>query len=459
MNESSLISVLGAFCFLQGEKIEVLLEEFNQLALTAGYSIRSIVTQTRRAPDPRFFFGKGKSTEITAKLKELSDSGDVNGEIVLVGNILTPRQLFHLERSWDTKVVDKKRLILEIFEGRPNTQATQLQIAEMRILDELPIRKHRLRKQLFRQRKGRVGGRGSGESPLSSFLAGVKSSAKSSKKKGLKDIERVQKQLLKRHQQNLRHLSLVGYTGAGKTSLLNTLTSADKEIGKGGLFTTLETVTRRISDQVDKDLARVFLISDTVGFMEGLGSDFVQAFQTSLEHTRFAHLVLIVLDGSESRSQIERKLQTTLSTLIEIDNPDILSKIVLCLNKCDLITSIRRARIDNYLQELHSQFPCVWISAKAGIQGCENLLELLKQTLHHVLLRLTITKSASSNLEDFIEEMYNQEQYFQINHITGTVLDLNVAEGVVDETIQWLENMATKNGVEITTRIINQDVG
>ena len=161
---------------------------------------------------------------------------------------------------------------------------------------------------------------------------------------------------------------------------------------------------------------------------------------------------------NESVLQIERKLQTTLTTLLEIDNTDIMPKIVLCINKTDLIDTESKSKIEHYLQVNHPQFPCIWISAKTGIEGCRNLIDHLKEIDPHITLRLTINSSSPSNLGDFIDEIYKRSQFFQINQHKGTILDLYIAENKADEVIQWLENIAAIYSLEMTITPINQDV-
>ena len=285
--EKAILAGLDAGIFTREETAtEETLEELRALLETAGGEAVGMLLQSRPAPDPHSFLGEGKAEELAAAVEE------TGADMVIFDNDLSPSQLRNLEAITGAAVMDRSQLILDIFAQRAKTREGRLQVELAQYQYILP-RLSGMGKSLSRQGGG-IGTRGPGETQLETDRRHIRERI-SRLKNELKEVRRVRGvQRQKREKNNIPVVALVGYTNAGKSTLLNSLTGAGIP-ANNRLFDTLDTTTRRltVSDTLD------VLLSDTVGFIAKLPHHLVEAFQATLEELQYADLLLHVIDCSD----------------------------------------------------------------------------------------------------------------------------------------------------------------
>ncbi|MXY86002.1 MAG: GTPase HflX [Chloroflexi bacterium] len=281
--------------------IDSSLEELSQLAFTAGAMPLARVKQRLRHPDPRSYVGKGKLEQIA----ELRD--ELKASLAIFDDELTPAQQRNLEKRLEIKIIDRTALILDIFSQRAHTREGVLQVALAQHEYLLP----RLTGQWehLERMEGAIGSRGPGETQLETDRRLIRNQIKRLKK----DLERVrthrQQHRNKRDRAGIPLVALVGYTNAGKSTLMNVMTDA-RVRARDRLFETLDPTTRRcrLTDE------HTVLLSDTVGFIQKLPTQLVAAFRATLEELEEADLLLHVVDGTspdvlEQVASVERTLR------------------------------------------------------------------------------------------------------------------------------------------------------
>jgi GTP-binding protein HflX len=301
------------------EAAEASLEELARLTETAGAEPVELVLQRRDTPDPATYIGSGKAKE----LQELADALDI--DLVVFDDELTPAQQRNLERLFKVDVVDRVALILDIFAQHARSQEGMVQVE----LAQLRYRLPRLRgrgNQLSQQGAG-IGTRGPGETQLEVDRRRILSRVARLER----DLERLAKnratQRKGRRRSAMSTLALVGYTNAGKSTLLNRLTDADVLV-EDRLFSTLDPTTRRLRLTGGETV----LVSDTVGFVQRLPHQLVESFRSTLEEVVDADLLLHVVDaGSSDAEQQIAAVRTVLSEIGAGHVPELL-----VLNKADL---------------------------------------------------------------------------------------------------------------------------
>ena len=262
------------------------LDELAALLDTAGGLCLGTVLQNRAAPDPRTFIGEGKAAEIKELVQRLG------ADIVIFDNPLSPSQQRVLTEELGVTVMDRAALILDIFAKRARTSEGRLQVALAQYKYLLP-RLTGMWKHLERQ-EGAIGTRGPGETQMETDRRIIHRKINKLEEE-LKDVRRVRATQRERREKNeVPVVAIVGYTNAGKSTLLNALTGSDIP-ANNRLFDTLDTTTRtlEISDTC------TVLISDTVGFISKLPHQLVDAFKATLEELTFADLLLHVIDASD----------------------------------------------------------------------------------------------------------------------------------------------------------------
>ena len=331
------------------------LEEFRDLARSARVEAVSVIKGARSAPDPKFFAGSGKVAEILAAVE------NTNAQVVLFNHTLSPGQERNLEQHLKCRVLDRTRLILDIFAQRARSYEGKLQV-ELAQLKYLASRLVRGWTHLERQ-KGGIGLRGPGETQLETDrrLINVRI------KKLNKQLDKVRKQRelhrKSRHKAEVKTISLVGYTNAGKSTLFNQLTKSDV-YAADQLFATLDPTLRRL------ELPGVgnVIIADTVGFIRHLPHNLVAAFRATLEETEAAHLLLHVVDANDE-NHLGHSEQVN-QVLAEI-GADSIPQLVI-YNKIDMLPNTE-PRID---RDADGRPYRIWLSAHSGAG-----LDLLQQSL------------------------------------------------------------------------------
>ena len=350
------------------EPAESSLDELAELARTAGAEVAGRLIQSRESIHPGTYIGKGKLLE----LKDLLWETDAMG--IICDDELTSTQLGSLESELSCKVIDRTLLILDIFAARAVSGEGKIQVE----LAQLRYRASRLTglgKSLSRLGGG-IGTRGPGEKKLEMDRRLIRERI-SRLKRELKDVEK-HRELIRsqRKQSGLKTAALVGYTSAGKSSLLNALTDAGI-LEDAMLFSTLDTTTRSLM----LDNTQEILLTDTVGFIRKLPHHLVEAFKSTLEEARYADIILHVVDASNPN--MDMQMHVVYETLRELGAEG--KPVITLFNKQDLLKE------EGYQRDFQAEYS-IPVSAKTG-QG----LEELKRALLDVIRRDQI----------YVERMYD----------------------------------------------------
>ena len=339
------------------------LDELEALLQTAGGECVGKLLQNRPAPDPHSFVGEGKAEE----LRQMIESSGAT--MLIFDNALSPSQIRALEEITHAAVMDRSALILDIFAQRARTREGKLQVELAQYQYYLP------RLTVWNETMGRLGGgigtRGPGETQLETDRRHIR--ARIDKLRGeLSEVRRVRAVQRERRTKNATPVvALVGYTNAGKSTLLNALTGADIA-ANDRLFDTLDTTTRQftVSDTCQA------VLSDTVGFIAKLPHNLIEAFQATLEELEYADLLIHVIDASDPER--EAHIAVVEKLIAQLAKPGV--PVISCYNKCDLAEDMLPHGED-----------IVCISAKTG-EGLDALRTLtekkLDQGLHRVKLRI-----------------------------------------------------------------------
>ncbi len=300
--------------------VDQAIKEAISLADAAGYEIVDTVTQ-RQITRSRFGIGRGKAEEVKELVEELRP------DVIIFDEVIKPTQMYNLASLCKVEIVDRERLILEIFERRASTTESQIQIK----LAQLRYDMARAREKVRLARAGEQPGfYGLGKYEADIYFLDIRKRAAVLKKKLEKEETRRQLHRNQRTRAGLPTVSLAGYTSAGKTTLFNKLTGEAKATDKQ-VFTTLSTFTRAIDLHGDK-----VLLNDTVGFISKLPAYMIDAFKSTLDELTYASLVLLVIDISEPIEEVARKYDSSLDVINEFKVPA--TKIIHVLNKVDLTT-------------------------------------------------------------------------------------------------------------------------
>ena len=333
-------------------------EELRELVKTAGAETVGVVIQNRENIHPGTYLGKGKIHELKEMVWESGATG------VVCDDELSPAQLKNLEDALDTKVMDRTMIILDIFAARAKTREGKIQV-ELAQLRYRAVRLVGLRNSLSRLGGG-IGTRGPGETKLEVDRRRIHERI-SQLKSELQDVERhrdvVRKQ---REQSGTLTAAIVGYTNAGKSTLLNKLTGAGI-LAEDKLFATLDPTTRALTLPGGEKV----LLTDTVGFIRKLPHHLVEAFKSTLEEARYCDVILHVVDCSNP--QMDMQMHVVYETLRRLDIKD--KEIITVFNKVD------RPDADTACRDMSADYK-VKLSAKTG-EGIEELLDLFAVILRN----------------------------------------------------------------------------
>ena len=339
----------------ENDNVEESLDELEELAGTAGAVTVGKIIQNREAVHPGTYIGKGKIEEVRALVYAMDATG------IIWDDELSPAQLNNLERELDCKVMDRTLLILDIFAARAVTSEGKIQV-ELAQLRYRAARLVGLRESLSRLGGG-IGTRGPGEKKLETDRRLIRTRI-SALKAELSQVERHRELIRgKRSRGSLKTAAIVGYTNAGKSTLLNTLTGAGI-LAEDKLFATLDPTTRVLELKDGQQL----LLTDTVGFIRKLPHHLVEAFKSTLEEAKYADYIIHVVDASNPQAELQ--MFTVYETLRELGATG--KKIITLLNKQDKTpeTGIRDLKADYTVK----------CSARTG-EGLDEFKEVLAKLL------------------------------------------------------------------------------
>jgi GTPase len=371
---------------------EDLLRELEELVSTLGLPVVDRMLVYHRQPQARLLLGTGKAEEIAERLRELQ------ADVIIFDNELTPAQ----QRNWEalTKilVIDRREVILDIFGARAQTREATIQVDLARMAYSLP-RLTRAWSHLGQQGGG-IGAKGEGESQLEQDKRKIRGQIDRLKRE-LVDVRRARATQRKDRQRTpVPNAAIVGYTNAGKSSLLTRLTGA-KVLVEDKLFATLDTTTRKIALPNHQPL----LLTDTVGFVRKLPHELVDAFQATLEEAALADFLIHVLDASHPKAV--DFYQTTCEVLKKLGALDKPTLVV--LNKIDLIDDTSTRLV------LRNEFPgAVFVSLRTG-EGLDELMAKIGEFVAADLTRLEVLLPLDRT--DLLARIYRDGTVHELNYL------------------------------------------
>ena len=413
VQERAVLVGLNADCFTEEQTATAeSLEELEDLLETAGGFCTAKVLQNRHTPDSHSFIGEGKAQEVRMLVEATAST------MVIFDNELSPGNIRALEEIIGVTVLDRSALILDIFAQRAKTKEGRLQV-ELAQYQYLLPRLSGMGASLSRQGGG-IGTRGPGETKLETDRRHIRERI-SRLEDELEQVRKVRAVQRERRMKNaIPVVAIVGYTNAGKSTLLNQLTGAGIP-ANNRLFDTLDTTSRqlKVSDNLD------VILSDTVGFIAKLPHHLVNAFHATLEELEYADLLLHVIDVSDPN--LEEHVAVVDRLIAKLAKPD--TPVLRCYNKADLV----------YTEDIPVGKDCVAISAKKG-KNMDGLLKAIEEALghsrHHVILRFPYAKGGMvETLHDNaqVKKVEYTDQGIEVETILDAILYGRLREYVVKE--------------------------
>lgn len=389
---------------------EISIDELEELAYTAGAEVVAKMIQKREKPENATFVGKGKLAEIVV----FCESNDI--DLIISDSELSPSQQRNLEKVTGIRVIDRTMLILDIFAQRARSSEGKLQVELAQLKYSLP----RLGGQGLSMSRlgGGIGTRGPGETQLETDKRHIRRKMQKLEEE-LKDIEKRRLQLQKRRDKDgVQIVAIVGYTNAGKSTLMNALTGAGV-LAQNKLFATLDPTARAL---VLPDGANIMLV-DTVGFIRRLPHKLVEAFKSTLEQVVSASVVLNICDASDENCKDH--LEVTKEILRELGCSD--KPIISVMNKCDLVENI---------YDMPTFGKTVMISAKDE-KGFDKLLDTIVGELPPTrkLVELIVPFSEGSMAAKIRNEGSVQAEQYQEN---GLYMKAIIDMILIDQVKDWL---------------------
>ncbi|WP_048055308.1 GTPase HflX [Pyrococcus sp. NA2] len=394
-------------------------EEFEELLKSAGYEVVAMVEQVREE-HPRYNIGPGKLEEVKRLVRELKP------DKVVFANRLTPSQAYNLWKELRIDIIDKWQLVLEIFEKRAHSKEAKLQVELANLQYELPLVKEAIRRIKMGDR---AGFKGMGEYQVHQYFKHIRYRMG----KIREELEKIRREReirrKKRTDEGFVLVALAGYTNAGKSTLLNALTGEEVE-AKSQMFTTLDTTTRRF-----KVKGKMLLVTDTVGFIDGLPPFIVEAFHSTLEEIVKSDIIILVLDGSESWKEIRRKFFASLDVLRELKALD--RPMIIALNKVDLISEEDAREKELLLRELANGRADVIgvakISAKLG--HLKELYDLIEKALSKLpkFQKFEIRINDPSKLGKVMAMVHSMGELLDVEYSEETRIKAYIQTGLIRE--------------------------
>lgn len=348
--------ILVGVCTSETDDTEMSLDELEELAETAGAAVAGRVIQNREQIHPGTYVGKGKIDELKELIWELDATG------IICDDELSPAQLGNLQDILDTKVMDRTLIILDIFAARASTNEGKIQVE----LAQLRYRQSRLvgLGQSLSRLGGGIGTRGPGEKKLEMDRRLIKNRIAQLNRE-LKDVK-MHRQVTReqRSRNQIPVIAIVGYTNAGKSTLLNTLTGAEI-LAEDKLFATLDPTTRGLKLPSGQEV----LLTDTVGFIRKLPHHLIEAFRSTLEEAKYADIILHVVDTSNP--QVDEQMCIVYETLTNLDVVD--KPTIAAFNKQDKLDE------QPILKDFKADY-MVRISAKTA-EGLDDLQSVIEKVL------------------------------------------------------------------------------
>lgn len=372
------------------------LEELATLAETVDVEVVGAISQKLAHPHPGTYVGKGKLEEI----KELIEELDAN--LVMVDGELTPAQQRNLESAIELKIIDRTALILDVFASRAQTREGRLQVELAQLEYRLP-RLTRMWTHLSRQAGGGAGGgavglRGPGETQLESDRRALNQRISFLKEQLVSVHEHRERYRKQRKKAPIAVVSLVGYTNAGKSTLLNQITGSDV-LAEDKLFATLDPTTRRITLPSGREV----LLTDTVGFINNLPTQLIAAFRATLEEIEEASMLVHVVDLTHPNAP--EQVITVHQTLEELGVDD--RPVVYAMNKIDAVPAEHLENIGQLKAELGIDGDSVLVSAQNGI-NIEALLTHIEETLEREEGFRSVVATIPYDKSDLVERFHTQ---------------------------------------------------
>lgn len=397
IQERAVLVGLNADCFTKEQiATDETLDELEALLETAGGFCTGKILQNRHAPDSHSFIGEGKAQEVRMLAEATAST------MVIFDNELSPGNIRALEEMIGLPVLDRSALILDIFAQRAKTKEGRLQVELAQYKYLLP-RLSGMGASLSRQGGG-IGTRGPGETKLESDRRHIRERIYRLEEE-LEQVRQVRSVQRERRMKNsVPVVAIVGYTNAGKSTLLNHLTGAGIP-ANNRLFDTLDTTSRQLSVSDNLDV----ILSDTVGFVAKLPHHLVNAFHATLEELEYADLLLHVIDSSDpNRESHIAVVEKLIDQLAKKGTP-----VLRCYNKCDLVEK----------EEIPTGQDCIALSAASGA-GTDTLLQAIEASLnqarHHVMLCLPYSMGGQ------VEILHDNAQVINIDY---------TADGIEIDTI------------------------
>ena len=397
VQERAVLVGLNADCFRQDQTAtEETLEELEALLETAGGFCTAKVLQNRHTPDSHSFIGEGKALEVKMLIEATAST------MAVFDNELSPGHIRALEEILGVTVLDRSALILDIFAQRAKTREGRLQV-ELAQYQYLLPRLSGMGKSLSRQGGG-IGTRGPGETKLESDRRHIRERIDRLRNElaQVRQVRSVQRE--RRMKNSVPVVAIVGYTNAGKSTLLNHLTGAGIP-ANNRLFDTLDTTSRQLTVSENLDV----ILSDTVGFIAKLPHHLVDAFRATLEELEYADLLLHVIDSADPNR--EEHIAVVNKLISQLAKPG--TQVLQCYNKADLVSA----------EDIPVGQDVVAISAAKGM-GMEKLLAAIEKALdrglHHVVVTLPYSMGG------MVETLHSGAQVKSVDY---------TADGIEIETI------------------------